>query len=142
MDQGNIPETSKPKKPNINDYMAGAMLANGVVWIWMQALSVFREYTIQVPAVILADISYVIYILGGYYASRQVCKRADEKHLIVGVKLAAASWVMGVFIMFTLAPEPNAGLMFALLVCFAAGCVLGGYMTVRARLNRRRQVSS
>jgi len=142
MDQGNIPETSKPKQPNINDYVAGAMLANGVVWIWMQALSVFRDYTSQVPPALLADMSYVVYILGGYYASRQVCKRADEKYLIVGLKLAAASWVMGVFIMFTLAPEPDARLMVALLVCFAAGCVLGGYMTVRARLNRRRRASS
>ena len=109
------------------------MLANGVVWMWMQAPSVFREYTSQVPAVLLADMGYVVYILGGYYASRQVCKRADEKHLIVGVKLAATSWVMGVFIMFTLAPELDARLMFALLVCFTAGCVLGGYMTVRTR---------
>jgi hypothetical protein len=130
MDQGNIPETSKPKQPNIYDYVAGAMLANGVVWMWMQAPSVFKEYTSKVPAALLADMGYVVYILGGYYASRQVCKRADEKYLIVGVKLAVASWIMGVFIMFTLAPELDARLMFALLVCFTAGCVLGGYMTV------------
>jgi len=142
MDQGDKTEAPKPKEPNINDYVAGAMLANGVVWIWMQALSVFRDYASQVPPALLADISYVVYILGGYLASMQVCKRADQKHLIVGAKLAAASWVMGVFIMFTLAPEPDARLMVALLVCFAAGCVLGGYMTVRARLNRRRRASS
>lgn len=142
MDQNNNTEAPRPKQPNINDYVAGAMLANGVVWIWMQALSVFRDYTSQVPAALLADLSYVVYIVGAYYASKQVCKRADEKHLMVGLKLATVSWVMGVFIMFTLAPEPDGRLMLALLVCFAAGCTLGGYMTVRARLRKRREASS
>ena len=141
MDQSNITETSKPKQPNINDYMAGAMLANGVVWIWMQGLGMFREYTSQVPAALLADLSYIVYIAGAYYASRQVCKRADEKHLIAGLKLAAASWVMGILITFTLAPEPSVPLMLALLVCFAAGCTLGGYMAVKARLRKRREAS-
>ncbi len=141
MDQDDKAEAPRPKQPNINDYVAGAMLANGLVWVWMQGLALFREYTSQVPAALLADLSYVIYILAAYIASRQVCKRADVKHLLVGLKLAAASWVMGVFIMFTLAQEPDASLMVALLLCFAAGCTLGGYMTVRARLKGLRKAS-
>ncbi|OGD55716.1 hypothetical protein A3K81_04430 [Candidatus Bathyarchaeota archaeon RBG_13_60_20] len=141
MDQSNDTGAPRPKQPNINDYMAGAMLANGVVWIWMQSLGLFREYTSHVPAALLADLSYVVYVAGAYYASRQVCKRADEKHLIVGLKLAAASWVMGVLIMFTLAPEPDGPLMLALLLCFAAGGILGGYITVKAQLKKRREAS-
>jgi len=61
---------------------------------------------------------------------------------LVGLKLAAVSWVMGIFIMFTLAPMPDVRLMMVLLICFAAGGALGGYMTVRARLRSRRQASS
>jgi hypothetical protein len=142
MEQTQPQEPTKPKQPNINDYVAGAMLANGVVWIWMQALPLFIKSTDQLIVAAIAEFSWVIFILGGYVSSRQVCKRADEKHLLVGLKLAAVSWVMGIFIMFTLAPTPDAGLMVALLICFVAGSVLGGYMTVRARLNKKHQQAS
>ena len=142
MEQTQPPEPAKPKQPNINDYVAGAMLANGVVWVWMQALPLFIESADQLIVAAIAELSWVVFIFGGYISSRQVCKRADEKHLLVGLKLAAVSWVMGIFIMFTLAPMPDVRLMMALLICFAAGGALGGYMTVRARLRSRRQVSS
>ncbi|HUV34291.1 MAG TPA: hypothetical protein VMW22_05130 [Candidatus Desulfaltia sp.] len=142
MEQTPPQEPAKPKQPNINDYVAGAMLANGVVWVWMQTLPIFIKSTDQLIVAAIAEFSWVIFIFGGYISSRQVCKRADEKHLLVGLKLAVVSWVMGIFIMFTLAPMPDARLMVALLICFAAGGVLGGYMTVRARLRKRRQASS
>lgn len=142
MEQTQPQEPAKPKQPNINDYVAGAMLANGVVWVWMQALPLFIKSTDHLIVAAIAEFSWVVFIFGGYISSRQVCKRADEKHLLVGLKLAAVSWVMGIFIMFTLAPMPDVRLMAALLICFAAGGVLGGYMTVRVRLRRRRQASS
>lgn len=138
-------EQTKPKepaKPSINDYVAGAMMANGVVWVWMQALPLFIKSTNHLIVAAIAEFSWVIFIFGGYISSRQVCKRADEKHLFVGLKLAAVSWVMGIFIMFTLAPMPDVRLMVTLLICFTAGGVLGGYMTVRSHLKRRRQISS
>jgi len=95
---------------------AYAMLANGVVWIWMQALPIFIKSTDQLIVAAIAEFSWVIFVFGGYISSRQVCKRADEKHLLVGLKLAAVSWVMGIFIMFTLAPMPDARLMVALII--------------------------
>jgi len=142
MEQTQPLEPAKPKQPNINDYVAGAMLANGVVWVWMQALPLFINSTDQLIVAAIAEFSWVVFIFGSYLSSRQVCKRAVEKHLLVGLKLAAVAWVMSVFIMFTLAPMPDARLMVALLICFAAGGVLGGYMTLRARLRKRRQASS
>jgi hypothetical protein len=132
----------KPRQPNINDYIAGAMLANGIVWVWMQALPFFIESVDQSIVAAVAELSWIVFIFGGYISSRQVCKRADDKHLLVGIKLAAVSWIMGIFIMLTLAPMPDTGLTVALLICFVAGGVLGGYMTVRDRLKRRRQESS
>ncbi|MBN2335684.1 hypothetical protein JXL21_08995 [Candidatus Bathyarchaeota archaeon] len=134
-------EALKPKKkrPVLYDYLAGAMLANGVVWIWMQALPLFIKGNDQLIFNVIAELSWVVFIFGGYISSRQVCKRAEEKHLLVGLKLAAASWVMGILIMFTLAPDPDFRLIVALLICFAAGGVLGGYMAVRANLNKRRR---
>ena len=40
------------------------------------------------------------------------------------------------FIMFTLASELDTGLRMALILCFAAGGVLGDYMTVRGRIKK------
>ena len=142
MEQTQPPELARPRQPNINDYVAGAMLANGVVWFWMQALPLYIDSTDQLIVTAIAELSWVVFTFGGYISSRQVCKRADEKHLLVGLKLAAVSWIMGIFIMFTLAPMPDAGLMVALLICFAVGGALGGYMTVRSRLKSRRRASS
>jgi hypothetical protein len=142
MDQGDKAEAPRPRQPNINDYVAGAMLANGIVWIWRQVLPYIVQGGDQFIASIVSEVSIVVFVLSGYIASRQVCKRADIKHLLVAVKLAAVCWVMSLFIMFTFPLEPDFSLAFPLLVCFAAGCVLGGYMAVRARLKRRRQAIS
>jgi hypothetical protein len=131
--------TQPKKNPTGNDYFAGAMLANGIVWVWMQALSLFRAQTSSIPLTFLADISFVVYIFGAYLAVSQVGKRTDTGHLIVGLKTAIYSWVMAIVIMFTMAAEPTFSLAIVLLVCFLAGGILGGYMLVRKRLKERRK---
>ena len=37
--EANEEKPEGPRMPNNTDYLAGAMLANGIIWIWMQALS-------------------------------------------------------------------------------------------------------
>lgn len=127
------------KNPTGNDYFAGAMFANGIVWVWMQALSLFRAQTSLIPSKFLADISFIVYILAVYLAVLQVGKRTDSQHLIVGLKTAIFSWVMAVVIMVTMAAEPTFSLAISLLVCFLSGGILGGYMLVRKRLEVRRK---
>jgi len=141
MDESSRAKAPRPRQPNINDYVAGAMLANGVVWIWKQALPYVLQGADQLIVSLTADVSLVVFLLGAYIASRQVCKRADEKHLLAAAKLAVAAWAMSLFIMFTFPSEPDFSLAFPLLVCFAVGSVLGGYMTVRDRLRKRRGAS-
>lgn len=131
--------TQSKKNPTGNDYFAGAMLANGIVWVWMQALSLFRAQTSLISSKLLTDISFIVYILGAYLAVTQVGKRTNTQHLIVGLKTAIFSWVMAIVIMLTMAAEPTFSLAIALLVCFLAGGILGGYMLVRKRLEARRK---
>jgi hypothetical protein len=127
-----------PREPSNIDYLAGAMLANGVIWIWMQGLSLIGEDVFIVPKGLLTDLSFLIYIFGGYIAASQVCKRADTQHLIVGLKTAGYASVMALVIMFTMISQLNIGIVFSISICLFAGGVLGGYMFVRERLKRRR----
>jgi putative membrane protein (TIGR04086 family) len=139
-DQESIEEkedSPTPKEPTRTDYMAGAMLANGIIWVWMQALSLFRAQASKIPTSLLADISYIIYILGGYFAAQQVSNRADSQHLKVGVKTALYSFAMTIFIMLTMSSEPSFTLLTSIMLCLFAGGILGGYMHIRKRLQRR-----
>lgn len=116
--------------PNLTDYMAGAMVANGFVWMWAQAL----PHLSWIPFTLLAEASYVIYLLGGIVASYLVCKRASSRQLIVGLKFAAIAWAFSIIMMLSIAAEPTVGLAVALLVCFAMGGVAGAYLALKSRL--------
>ena len=130
------PQEQMIREPNTYDYLAGAMLANGIVWIWLQALTTFKGLFSQIPVGILADISYVIYLAGATIASKQVCKRADSKHLVVGLKFAGFSWAMALFMMMSMAPQPTMGLVITFIVCFAAGGIAGAYWVIWDRLKK------
>ncbi len=129
-------EAPEPAAQPENDFMAGAMMANGIVFVWMQALSVFRQYASQIPPRFLVDVSYVIYVLAGYLASRQVTRRAKREHLKAGLKTAGYSTIMGLLIISTLNSETGIGFAVILGVCYFAGSILGSYMELKARLNR------
>jgi hypothetical protein len=127
-----------PREPSNTDYLAGAMLANGIIWIWMQALSLIGEDVFIVPKGLLTDLSFIIYVFGGYVAALQVCKRADTQHLIVGLKTAGYASVMALVIMLTMISQLKLSIVLSMSISLFAGGVLGGYMFVRKRLQRRR----
>lgn len=137
-----IPVEPKPEIQPDSDFMAGAMMANGIVFVWMQALSVFRQTVSQLPSRFLVDISFIIYILAGYVASRQVTRRAKREQLKAGLKTAGYSSVMGLLIISTMSSEPGMGLAVTLTICYFAGSILGSYMETKARLNRLRDEAS
>jgi hypothetical protein len=126
------------RRPSLTDYFAGAMLANGFVWIWLQALGNLSAIFSKVPVGLLADISFVIYLSGGILSSYIVCGRTSSGHLFVGLKLAALAWVVSLFFMLTAAAEPTMGLALTLLACFAAGGIAGAYLALRSMLRRTR----
>jgi hypothetical protein len=125
-----------------NDFMAGAMLANGIVFVWMQALSIYRQTATQIPSRVLVDVSYIIYVFAGYISTRQVTKRSKKEHLKAGLKTAGYSSIMGLLIISTMTSEPGMGLAITLAVCYFAGSILGSYMELRARLNSLRSEAS
>jgi ABC-type amino acid transport system permease subunit len=114
------------------------MLANGIVWTWLQGLSAMRGFFSKVPVGLLADISFVIYLLSGIVASYQVCKKASSNHLAVGVKFALFAWGLSLLIMLSMVTEPSIGMATTLLVCFAGGGIAGAYLSLRSRLRRPR----
>lgn len=122
------------RPPTATDYMAGAMLANGFVWIWTQAL----PYLSWVPYGLLAEASYLIYLSGGAVASYLVCKRAASGHLVVGIKVAGVSWLISLVLLLSNVAEPTPGLALALLVCFMMGGIAGAYLALRSRLRSLR----
>ncbi len=124
--------------PNLNDYLAGAMLANGFVWMWSLILGYFSGFFTNISPILLADASYVIYLLGGITSSYLVCKRAASRHLIVGIKLSIITWIFSLIIMLSLTAEPSIGTAFALLACFVAGDIAGAYLALKSRLKAER----
>ncbi len=128
----------EPRNPTITDYMAGVMLANGIVWIWAMALATFSDFFSRIPYVILAFIAYVMYILGSTLASYLVCKRTSSKHLVVGLKLAGLAWFFSLIMMLGSTTGPTPALAIVLLVCYGAGGIAGGYLALRSELGSRK----
>ncbi len=135
-------EAPEPVAQSDNDFMAGAMMANGIVFVSMQLLSVFSQYVGQLPPRFLVDVSYLIYLLAGYLASRQVIKRAKGDYLKAGLKTAGYSTIMGLLILSSMNSEQILSATIALGVCYFAGGILGSYIETKVRLKRRRVEAS
>ncbi len=129
----------KPMKtePSLNDYLAGAMLANGIIWIWLQFIQIFGTRISKYS--FLADISFILFIFAGYIAAFQVGKRVDTEHLTVGLKTAGYSLIMALIIMYTSWPTPSSRLTFTIMICLVFGGVIGGYMNIRRRIKIKRR---
>lgn len=132
------PETTTSTEPISNDYMAGAILANGIIWLWLQSLQMFSGFTSRISPSILADFTAVTIVIAGFISSQQVAKRSKRNQLIVALRSALYSWVGSLFMMLT---SPNASIAFSLilLVCLLAGGVLGSYMLIQMRINERKR---
>jgi hypothetical protein len=132
------PENKTPKEPTSNDYMAGAIMANGIIWLWMQSLQMFSGFTSRIHPSILADFTAGTIVVAGFISSQQVAKRSYRNQLIVSLRSALYSWAGSLIMMIT---TPNASITFALilLVCLLAGGILGSYMLIRMRINERKR---
>lgn len=130
--------SEESRNPNLTDYMAGMMLANGFVWIWSMILANFSDPLSKIPYGILADIAYVIYLSGSIVSSYLVCKRASSKRLLVGLKFAFGAWAFSLFMMLSSTTGPTIGLAIVLLIIFIAGGLAGAYLALRSELRPRR----
>lgn len=126
----------KGRVPNITDYMAGALLANGPIWMWTMAMGYFSSTFLALPPVLVGGLSLIIYVAGGSLASYLVCERADGGLLLVALKLVAAEWAFSIMMMLTIIPEASLGQALLLLISFLMGGLLGAYISLRRRLRR------
>ncbi len=125
-------------EPTPSDYMAAAMITNGIAWGWMQVLG-SRTILSQLPIRFLSDMTFVVYLFSGAVGAILVGNRADTKHLLVGLKVSAYSLGLSLLIMLTSAPEPTLGLLMALGISFATGSIFGSYRVIHLRLAKKRK---
>jgi hypothetical protein len=121
---------SKSEKPTILDYVAGIMLTYGLVYIWRLTM----RYLNWIPSLILADISYIIFLIVAILSSYLVCRKTSSKHLIVGLKFSIASWAVTLLLLLTNEVPNLYGLAFSLLAIFLIGGVLGAYLVLKSSL--------
>lgn len=122
-------------KPSLNDYLAGAILSNGFIWIWNLMMG-HIPLLYKAPVVLLANVSYLIYIAAGFTSSYLVCLRAEREHLIVGLKTTLLAWILSILFMFSLPQNPNWSFPIALLICLTMGSIAGAYLALKRRMNK------
>ena len=135
-----IKETKLPREPNQADYMAAAILANGIIWFWMESLKMFSGFTSRIHPTFLTDLSYLTFIIAGFISSQQVAKRSDRNQLIVALRSALYSWAGSLFMMLSMPGSPTISFALIILVCLIVGAVLGSYMLIRWRIKERKNI--
>jgi len=135
-EKGARAKQTKPE-PSFYDYLAGAMLANGIIWVWLQLIQIFGSRLSKYS--FMADLSFIVFIYAGYIAAFQVGKRVDTEHLTVGLKTAGYSLIMSLIMMYTSWPAASSRLAMTLMLCLVFGGVIGGYMNIRRRINIRKR---
>lgn len=133
-----IIKTPEERIPTGGDYAAAAMITNGIAWGWMQILGSGTILS-DIPIRFLSDITFVIYLIAGAVGAYLTGKRADSKHLKVGLISSLYSLGFSLLIMLTSAPEPTLGLFLALGVCFGAGSIFGSYRVIQMRTAAKRK---
>ena len=119
----------KDRMPGFDEYLAGIVLANSLVWAWSFLLSHFKE----APQALLRSCSYIICFLSVTLASYLVSLRASRKYLIIGLKVSILSWLVALPRILFLATKLTLNLIL-LLFCFTAGGMTGSYLALKKKL--------
>ena len=124
--------------PTASDYMAAAMITNGIAWVWMQDINSLTMLN-QMPIRFLTDITFIVYVLAGAIGAFLAGKRADSKHLQVGLKATGYSLGVNALIMLTNPMPLSMDLFWGMSISFAAGSVFGSYMVLHRSLAAKRK---
>ena len=124
--------------PTASDYMAAAMITNGIAWVWTQVVNSLTILN-QIPIKFLTDITFIVYVLAGAIGAFLAGKRADSKHLQVGLKATGYSLSVNALIMLTNPMPLSMDLFWGMSISFAAGSVFGSYMVLHRSLAAKRK---
>ena len=134
-----VAEVKQPTEPTTNDYTAGVLLANGIIWLWIMSLTMFSGFTSRINPAILADFSFFTFIIAGFISSQQVAKRSKRNQLIISLRSALYSWAGSLVMMLMNPSYSSISSALTLLVCLLLGAVAGSYMLIRFRISERRK---
>jgi len=95
--------------PTASDYMAAAMITNGIAWVWMQVINSLTMLN-QMPIRFLTDITFIVYVLAGAIGAFLAGKMPLSMNLFWGMAIS-----------------------------FAAGSVFGSYMVIHRSLAAKRK---
>ena len=126
------------RQPTPSDYMAAAMITNGISWVWIQVL---KSGTVlnQIPIRFLTDATFIVYVLSGVIGAFLVGTKTDSKHLAVGLKATGYSIAVNILIMLTDPMPLNLNLLWSMTLSFAAGSVFGSYTALNRSLAAKRK---
>jgi len=123
----------RDKRPSITDYMAGAVLAYGIVYFWIELKTFYN------PPWALA---YVMYYLAGLVPSYLICKRTGAAELPVAFRSTMISWALAVVSLWAFTEGNTPSFFGLLLVMFILGGMTSAYLTLRRRLKPNKQADA
>jgi len=126
-------ELTTERTPSTFDYLAGGILANGLVYFWQVILAYMPD---------AAALSVVAYVLAGFAPSWFICRRTSKQHLLVGAKAAVAAWVITLFMLFSLASELSLTFVSVLLVCYLIGSLAASYLSLKKQIREKAEGES
>jgi len=118
---------NEDRMPNFDEYLAGIVLASGIVWIWYFLLS-------RISLNILRNASFVIYFLSSGIASYLVSLRASKKYFTIGFIVSMISWLVSLPQSLSLTAEPTPSLTLSILTSFIMGGATGSYLALKKKL--------
>ena len=122
---------SRKGRPNISDYLAGAILTNGLIWAWLQILAYFYSSFSEYTLILFTYASLIIYFLAATLSSYLVCSTTKSQHLIAGLKLSVLAWIFSIFFMIAYFENQSIFTAIIFLFCFFAGGIVGSYLASR-----------
>lgn len=120
------------KKPKVEDYFAGAALANSLVWLTL-GIATLSETNPQN----LAMLSPLLYAIGATISGFLVSRKATQNHLKIGLKTGLGAFVFHVYVfvgIFELFLGKNILSLIDHLLIFAVligGAVLGSFLCMK-----------
>jgi hypothetical protein len=124
---------NRDRRPSITDYMAGAVLAYGIVYFWIELKTFYN------PSWVLA---YVIYYLAGLIPSYLVCQRTGAAELSIAFRSTMISWALVVVSLWAFTEGNTTSFFGLLLVMFILGGMTSAYLTLRRRLKLPKQADA
>lgn len=121
------------RKPNLNDYMAGALLSNGIIWMWAMATNLLQPLMSPEDGFILGLVTFIVFIGAGAIASYLVIKRSSSNHLKVLLKLVFSELIFSIIFILSFV-NPSVELISVLFFSFIIGGLVGLYIAARPKL--------